>query len=139
MPFYEVAYETGRTSIMNCESDEEAMSGLMEQHRRAIAGEPGGPTGAPAERVARVFVYDKHPNDFNVEQTMSADVLEKELSALVEKMKDENGVVSVDLLAMEVRALSHPMIDERESGHSSIFKMKEDRELDMAFLAEAGA
>lgn len=137
--YYEVAYETGRTSVMCCEDDEEAKAGLAEQNRRAAAGEPGGPSGAPAERVARVFVYKKHPNEYNPEQTMSADVLKKEVEALIDKFKDDNGVVSVDRLSLEVRGLSHPMIDgAREAGFESIFKMKADRELDMAFLSEGG-
>jgi hypothetical protein len=134
MPFYEVCFETGRTSIAFYEDDAEAERALSEQHRRAIHGEPDGPLGGPAERVAKVYVYDRHPNDYNVEQTMSAEVMEKELSALVKKMKDENNIVPIDLLAMEVRAISHPMVEAREAGFGSIFKMKENKALDMAFL-----
>jgi hypothetical protein len=86
-------------------------------------------TAPPAERVARVLRYDKHPDDYNMAQTMSADVLKKQLSELVESMADENGVVAVDLLAMEVRGLTHPMVV-NPGPHDSIYHMAEVEELD---------
>lgn len=139
MPFYEVVYETGRMSVAFYETDEEAASALGEQQRRAVTGELGGPNaghpagleGEPtwaAERIAKVYVYDKHPNEFNPEQTMSADVLAKQTSALVKSLADENGVVAVDQVAVAIRGLSHPMVDSRETAFDSMFKMEEDRE-----------
>ncbi len=131
MPFYEVAYETGRVSVAFYEDDDEAQRALGEQQARAVAGLPGGPIGQPAERIAKVRVYKKHPNEYNPEQTMSADVASKEMAALAKALADENGVVSVDQLALAVRELSHPMNNERAEGFGSIFKMKEDRELEV--------
>ena len=37
MYWYEVIYETGEHSVMSAESDEEALRGISEQHRRATA------------------------------------------------------------------------------------------------------
>lgn len=139
MPFYELTYETGRVSVACYENDAEAKDAIGAHHARALKGEPGGPIGAPAERVAKVRVYDKHPNEFNPDQTMSADVLKSELEALVVAGEDDNGVVSVDRLAMEVRGLSHPMVNTREAAFDSMFKMKEKKELSLDFLnAEGG-
>ena len=134
MPFYEVTYETGRVSVACYENDEEAQSALGEQHRRAMNGEPGGPIGGPAERIARVRVYKEHPNEFNPAQKMSADVLESELKSLVKAMSDDNGVVDVSRLAVEVRGLSHPM-QVADEPFGSVFRMKEDRELKLKLEA----
>lgn len=131
MPFYEVVYETGRNSVMCCADDDELLRGVREQHRRAKAGERGlasADDSPPAERIVDVLVYDKHPNDLNPDQTMSADVLEKEFKALVKDLADDNGVVKVDTLAVGVRNLTHPLVDDAGS-QDSIFKMKEERKL----------
>lgn len=144
MPFYEVTYETGRTSVACYEDDAEAESALKAHNDRAKSGQAGGPvashpSGVPgepnwaAERIAAVRVYAKHPNEFNPEQTMSADVLKKEVDAALKEMSDENGVISIDQLALAVRGVSHPM-QPRDEVHGSVFKMKEDKKLDMAFL-----
>lgn len=132
MPYYEVAFETGRRSVAYYETDEEAQAALGAHHKRAENGEPGGPIGQPAERVAKVRVYDKHPDDYNVDQTMHVEQLEKEVAALVKALADENGVVRVDQLAIEVRNLTHPM-QEPEGSFDSIFKMKEKRTLALPF------
>lgn len=142
MPFYEVVYETGRMSVAEYADDAEAQSALGEQQRRAVSGEMGGPNaghpagleGEPtwaAERIAKVYVYDKHPNEFNPAQSMSADVLAKQVAALVKSLADENGVVAVDQVAVEVRAITHPMVNERAAAHDSMFKMEEDREFEL--------
>jgi hypothetical protein len=134
MPFYELVFETGRNSVAFYETDEEAVVAVKAHHDRAKAGmvslmsEPGSP---PAERIVRVLAYDHHPNDLNTDQTMSADVLEKELKTLINRLSDENGVVAVDRLAVEVRALTHPMVLAPGS-HDSIYKMAEAKELDKA-------
>lgn len=138
MPFYEVTYETGRVSVANYENDAEAKSALAAHHHRAVGGLSGGPIGAPAERIAKVRVYDKHPNEFNPDQTMSADVLKKELEALVTAGEDDNGVVSIDEMSKSVRGLSHPMVDVRETPFDSMFKMKEKKELALDFLGAEG-
>jgi hypothetical protein len=133
--FLEVVYETGRMSVMEVDSEEEGMEGLRVHHQKAIKGEPGGPLGQPAERVAAVYVYDEHPDDFNSDQTMSADVLEKELSNLVKTAKDKNGVVNVDVFTVGVRALTHPMNNSTDvEGFGSRYRMKENKKLDLKFL-----
>lgn len=141
MPFYETVYETGRMSVAEYEDDAEAQSAIGVHHGRAVRGEPGGPVGAPAERIAAVYVYDKHPDAFNEAQTASADVVQKEVEGLLKKMKDENGVVALDRLALAVRDLSYPMVyrDERaQDAFGSFYKMKENRKLPLDFLEEGG-
>lgn len=131
MPFYEVAYETGRVSVAEYADDAEALSACGEQDKRAREGASAGPQGGPAERVAKIYKYSTHPNEYNPEQTASADVLTKEVSELVKGLADSNGVVSIDRLALEVRRLSHPMT-EQEHPHDSQFKMKEEAVLTLA-------
>lgn len=131
--FLEVVYETGRMSVMEVASEEEGLAGIEEQHRRATSGEPGGPLGQPAERIAAVYVYDDHPDAYNQEQTMSADVATKELTELVKKYADKNGVVNIDQLVVGVRNLTHPMVDESSrTGFDSMYKVKEKKQLDAA-------
>lgn len=135
MPFYEIAYETGRMSVAEYADDAEAKSAIKAHHDRAIKGEPGGPIGQPAERIAAVYVYPEHPNSFNDAQTMSADVLEKEVGALIKSLKDENGVVALDILAVEVRGLSHPMQPKSEP-FGSVYRAKETKKMKLDFLSE---
>jgi hypothetical protein len=134
VPFYEVIYETGRMSVANYENDDEAKKALGEHHRRAVGGESGGPIGAPAERVAAIRVYDKHPDAFNEDQTMTGDVAKKELERLVGEGVDENGVINTSQLAIRVQDLSHPMVDTRENSFDSMYKMQEKKSLDLKFL-----
>ena len=136
MPFYEITYETGRSSIANYESDDEAKSAIGEQHHRALHGQQAGPIGGPAERVKKIRKYKTHPNEYNPSQGMGADVAKKEVEALIDALA-EDGVISVDQLAMQVRALSHPMVTDKEDTFDSNYLMAEDGELDIAFL-EAG-
>lgn len=126
MPFYEIVYETGNVSVAEYADDAEALKAAGAHDKRAREGGQAGPQGGPAERVAKLYVYTQHPNDFNLEQTASADVVTKEVDSLVKAMKDKNGVVSIDQLALQVRGLSHPMTN-KEHPHDSQFKMKEDR------------
>ena len=137
MPFYEIAYETGRKSVACYADDAEAYRAIEEQDRRAREGASAGPQGGPAERVAKVYKYSEHPNEYNAAQTASADVVEKEVAGLVKAMKDSNGVVNIDQLALEVRGLSHPMTAP-EHAHDSQFKMKEDASYTLDELAKAG-
>ena len=132
MPFYEITYETGRASVACYEDDAEALSATGEQHRRALSGEPGGPLGVPAERIAKVRVYSKHPNEYNPEGTMSAEVVGKEVQGLVKALADENGVVSLFVLSQAVHNLAHPMA-KKEGPFDSNFRMEEDRELALPF------
>lgn len=137
--FLEVVYETGRMSVMEVATEEEGKDALRNHDQRARNGESGGPLGQPAERIAAVYMYDVHPNDYNDDQTMSADVAEKEIAALIKEAKDENGVVSLDQLALGVRGLTHPMNEKVDlSGFASRYRIKETKKLDLAFL-EGGA
>lgn len=135
MPFYEVIYETGRQSVGQYENDEEALAATGAHHDRAVNGLPGGPVGAPAERVKRILKYDKHPGDWNPTNTLSKDVLMKELDELATAMADENGVVHVGQFAMEVRNLTHPMV-QPEGSFDSQYKMKEAAELKLPWAKE---
>ena len=134
--FAEIVYETGRMSVGQYDTEDELKSAVKAHNDRAKNGEAGGPVGAPAERIANVFLYDKHPDDFNSEQTASSDVVEKEVAGLVGKMKDKNGVVNIDQLAMAVRDLSHPMKQgtDRDGTLDSFYKAKETKKLNLDFL-----
>lgn len=135
MPYYEISYEPGTTSVAYYEDDEEMKRALGEHHRRAVNGEPGGPVGAPAERVAAVREYDVHPNEFNPTNTMSADVAKKEIGAMIDAAgKSNDGVIPIDQLAIKVRELTHPMVDEKAHPHDSMFKMKETKVVPVEFL-----
>jgi hypothetical protein len=133
MPFYEITFETGRSSVAFYADEAEALSACGEQHRRATAGEPGGPLGVPAERVKKIREYVDHPNDFNPDQTMSAEVLTKEAASLIKALSDENGVVDIARFSVEVRAIAHPMVQSKADSFDSNFKMKETRELKFSF------
>jgi hypothetical protein len=88
--------------------------------------------------VVKLLAYNEHPNEYNAAQTMSSDVLEKELKQLITVLADENGVVAVDGFAVEVRALTHPIVA-NAGPHDSIFKMKEVREIPLGdYDAEKG-
>lgn len=133
MPFYEIVYETGRMSVAEYADDKEAEVALSEHHRRAVNGESGGPLGNPAERIKAVYVYKKHPDAFNEDQTMSLDVFTSEVGSLAQGMADENNVVNVAKLGEAVAQLSHPFKSEREP-FDSIYKMKEDKKLKLEFV-----
>jgi hypothetical protein len=128
VPFYEIVYETGNVSVAEYADDAEAFAGAGAQDERAKSGGQAGPQGGPAERVAKIYKYEVHPNDYNPEQTASADVLKSEVDALIEGLKDANGVVSIDQLTLEVRGLSHPMV-QKEHPFDSQFKMEHEAEL----------
>ena len=133
--FAEIVYETGRMSVACYEDEAEMQAALKAHNDRAKVGEAGGPVGAPAERIAAVYVYDQHPDNYNNQQTMSADVLEKEVGALVKAAADENGVVAIDQLVLGVRGLSHPFKDDADrEGFDSFYKMKEDKKVPLTFL-----
>jgi len=124
---------------MEVESEEEGKEGILAHHMKAINGEPGGPLGQPAERVAAVYEYDEHPASLGEDQTMSADVAEKELADIVKKTKNKDGVVAIDQVIVGLRRAVHPMLEESDiDGFDSRYKMKEKKKMDLAFL-EGGA
>ena len=133
--FYETIFETGRNSVAEYANDEEALAAARAHHLRAINGLRGFEsvdTSPPAERIIELHKYSRHPNDLNLDQTMSADVLIKQVTALIKSLSDDNGVVAVDRLATEVRGLTHPMVTS-PGPHDSIFLMEED---DVLYLGE---
>jgi hypothetical protein len=67
---------------------------------------------------------------------MSAEVFEKEATALAKSMADDNGVVNVAKMGEAVAQLSHPFKVERKP-FGSIYKMKEDKTLKLDFLEAA--
>src|SRR6476619_1281754 len=109
MPFYEIVYETGNVSVAEYADDAEALEGAGAHDKKAREGGQAGPQGGPAERVAKIYKYAEHPDNYNTEQTASADVLQKEVSELIKALADKNGVVSIDQLTLEVRGLTHPI------------------------------
>jgi len=134
MPFYEITYETGTMSVAEYADDAEAEGAIKAHNDRARNGEPGGPIGQPAERIAKVRVYSGHPNDYG----MSAEVAKSELSSMIDALTDKDKVVDLTALAQQVRDLAHPMVP-KESPFDSEYKMSEDRELDLAFLDAKGS
>lgn len=135
MPFVEVIYETGNSGIAFYDTEAEAQSALAAHNQRAVDGVPGGPIGQPAERIKRALVYDKHPNEYNPDDTMSADVAKAEVAALIDAGAASNdGVIPLGQLAVEVRGLSHPHVAGKETPFDSNFKMKENKELKLTFL-----
>lgn len=136
MPFYEIVYETGRMSVACYETDDEAYRAIGEQHRRAMNGEAAGPIGGPAERVAAVYKYDEHPDEYNADQTMSADVFKKEIEKRIDAVKDKNGVVAIDQFVFEVRGIAHPMVDDIDTPFASRYRAKEAKQLDLSKLGE---
>lgn len=131
MPFAEIIYETGSKSVAYYEDDKEMMEGLTAHHDRAKNGEPGreGENAHPAERIKEVQIYNKHPQDLNEDQTMSADVMKKELDEAIKRLS-EAGSVSITEVAAAVRDLSSPVVPlEGSKPHDSMFKMKADKVL----------
>jgi hypothetical protein len=123
--FVEVVYETGRSSVMQVDSKEEALAAMAEQHKRAKTGELNGPQGGLAERVVQAFTYAQHPDEYNPGDSLTSDELESLIPDLIDALADENGIVSVGALAQEVRGLSHPMVKER-GPHDSMFRMEHE-------------
>ena len=136
--FVEVVYETGRSSVMFVESKAEALRAMGEQHRRAKAGLLNGPQGGPAERVVKGLVYSEHPNDYNKGDALTKDELKATLPKLIDALADENGVVPVGVLAVEVRGLTHPMLN-MSGPHDSNFRMEEESEITAAEIEKASA
>jgi hypothetical protein len=122
MYWYEVAYEDGTMSKIMCPSDDVALGALKVQNDRAKNGQPNGPQGGTAVRVARVYRYDDDPGSFGADGGMSADVLLKEVAALVASMSDKNGVVHLGAFATAVRGLGSPM-QATTHPHDSRYKM----------------
>ena len=132
--FYELVYENGDSSVMQADSDEEALEGIKEANKRAVSGQKSlasDPSSPPAVRIKRVFAYDKHPNEYNVEQNVKASEASEALKALT-----ENSSVNIPQLVSTLRGLTDPMVN-NSAPHESKFHMEATRELDSKEWADA--
>ena len=127
MYWYEVIYETGEHSVMSAESDEEALRGISEQHRRATAGEPGGPSGIIATRVKRVLKYNEPPGSLYESQAVPVKEAQKWIDEAL-KAHTVGDLVSVPELVAALRNGVDPLVT--SGPHESNFKAKEVTELD---------
>lgn len=124
--FYELVFENGDSSVMSADSDDEALEGIKEAHKRATEGKKSlqsDPDSPPASRIKRVFAYDKHPNEFLPDQMVKASEANQALKAV-----EGDGKVSVPLLVEALRGLTDPLIN-NPAPHESKFQMQSTREL----------
>lgn len=159
MKYAEVIYETGDKSVVSYDDLDELKGGLYEQHRRAIAGEPGSAQdyntrsdlGAaeeaaahriatrPAERVKRVILYDTHPADLvSVGNEGNQPIDSQQAHKLVDAMTQGDGSLNMHQLTQALRDEASPVYPVDQGRHESMFKMGGE-ELDMTFLDSAGA
>jgi hypothetical protein len=123
--YYEVIYETGAHSIASYDDDEQALSALNAHQERAKAGLPAlAGSDVPAERIARVLVYDHHPADYNLGQQVPA----QDLANTLANMTDADGLVNVPEVAAAVRNSTSPFVAQ-EGAHDSSYAMPSSREL----------
>jgi len=127
MPYAEVIFEPGSHSVIQYDNEEELDGFLKEHHRRALAGEDGGPTGHPAERITKILLYDNHPADY------PASVNAASLNDLVSGMAKENELDGNQLISA-VRDEMSPIYPISQGRHESIFKM-DGAEKSLDFLA----
>ena len=122
MPYYEIVYETGNHSIAEYADDEEASNALQAHHDKAKTGQSAtpesqtrtdlgdapvaGPTSWPAERIAKVYKYDKHPADLGSDNKVNAETLHDTIDAL----KNEEGLVDTGAASSVVRNASSPFM-----------------------------
>ena len=126
MPFYEVIYENGEHSVISGD-DDSVLSGIKEQHRRAMNGEPGGPAGVQAVRIKKVLKYAEHPGSLYESQAVPAEVVKNWLDEAVAN-NQVGDLVSVPEVIASIRASQDPM--QVTGPHESNFKMKEEKALD---------
>lgn len=147
MPFVEIIYETGNSSIAFYETDGEMQEALAEHHRRAVNGEPG--TGHSvlrsdlpsnetrigswvAERIKKVLAYDEHPATYGEDQLATADDVKAAVDAAIDE-HGMNGLVGVHAVAAAVRDMSSPLV--KDPGvHETRYKAQETSEVDLKFL-----
>lgn len=126
MPFYEVIFENGEHSVISGD-DDSVLSGIKEQHRRAMSGEPGGPAGVQAIRVKKVLKYDEHPGSLYESQAVPTEVLNNWLSEAVAE-NQVGDLVSIPEVIASIRRAGDPM--QISGPHDSNFKMAEAKQLD---------
>lgn len=139
MPFYELIYETGAHSVAFYDTDDEAMNAAGAHNDRAKSGGrslSSDVSSPPAERVARILKYDRHPGDYGFNQTMSTEVFNSEFANAVEA-STVDGVVDLNEVQAAVRDLSSPLAT-KEAPHDSNFRMQDTAELALPWV-EGGA
>ena len=150
MPYAEVIFEDGSTSIISGEEDE-IKGFLTEHHQRALDGRPGAPQdqverpeldpadftnlpplefmkSRPAVRIYKVLTYTEHPQDL-VSSTASAE----ELKGLIDGMAHE-GQVDPEQLVRAVRDEVSPVFPVDQGSRESFYKAEADSEMDLSFL-----
>lgn len=130
MPYAEFIFETGRHSVGFYEDEAEVLAAAKAANDRAKNGLPqlaNHNDSAPAERIARIELYNNHPGDYGSDQLLTTSVAKKQIEDLLGAM-EENGKVEVDQLALQVRNLSSPHIA-KEHPHDSQYKQKADKVL----------
>lgn len=120
MGYAEIVFETGARSLMQYDNESEVADFVKTHTERAMAGEPGGPTGHPAERVARVYYYDSHPSE--EDKAVSADALK----SLVDGMAHD-GVLNVDQLRAAIRDEASPTYPVSQGRFASNYKAQESK------------
>jgi thiamine pyrophosphate-dependent acetolactate synthase large subunit-like protein len=138
MPFYEVIYETGNHSIASYENDDEATQALTAHNDRAKSGQPGTPESTarpdvpdqstqtwPAERIARVLVYNDHPATYNEAQVVTTQAVEEAVRASTDT---ETNTVNAMQAAASIREATSPFVPQ-EGPHDSSYAMEADHEL----------
>jgi len=124
--YYEVIYETGAHSIAQYDDDEQALAALKAHHERAKNGQPAlAGSDVPAERIARVLVYEQHPSDYNPNQQVPL----SDLTSTLESLSDTDGLVNVPEAAAAVRNTTSPFVAQ-ENRHDSTYAMPSARELE---------
>jgi|SRR5580765_1064971 len=132
MPIYEVVYESGSHALASYADDEEARAALTAHHERAVSGVSAtpasterndvtgvpGPTSWPAERIAKVYVFETHPANYRVGEQVPAD----EIDVVINSLKDSDGLVNAQEAAAAVRTTSSPFITP-ENPHDSMYAM----------------
>lgn len=124
--FYEVIYENGDSSVMCCDSDEEALEGIKAANERAMKGEKSlssDPNSPPAVRIKRVLAYEEHPGSLYEDGKLTS----KEVTEAVTAMA-KNGSVDIPALSAQLSNLIDPRIN-NAAPHESKYHMKETREL----------
>lgn len=157
MKHAEVIYETGAHSIMSVDDEDEFRGGLLEQHKRAVNGEPGSAqdweerydvtedqkraafaiASRPAERVKRIIMYDRHPADLvPVGNDGSQPVDANAAHELLDGMTSSDGTVNTHQLTAALRDEVSPVYPLDQGKHKSMFKM-EGTEYSTDFLKAA--
>lgn len=154
--YAEVIFEPGSHSIVSYEDEQELKDFVLEHHRRAVNGEPGAPQDQvlradlspadfavmpsidrmkdrPAERIKRVYLYDKHPVDIHPTRANASSV-----NSLVSGMADENGTIDHEQLIRALRDEVSPVYPVDQGRHESIYKASASGELDLSFLEGSG-